>query len=48
MCHQYGIPVLISRVSFCGETSGGVAKGRLFPWLLMIAALFRVLTGSLL
>ena len=28
--HQYGIFTLVPQTSFCGETSGGVAKGRLF------------------
>ena len=28
--HQYGISVLVSQTSFRGETSGGVAKCRLF------------------
>ena len=28
--HQYGIPALVSRTSFGGETSGSVAKCRLF------------------
>ena len=28
--HQYGISALVSQTSFCGETSGGVAKCRLF------------------
>ena len=30
MCHQYGIPVLVSHMSFCAETNGGVAKCRQF------------------
>ena len=29
-CHQYGISALVSQMSFRGETSGGVAKCRLF------------------
>ena len=29
-CHQYGISALVSQTSFRGETSGGVAKCRLF------------------
>ena len=28
--HQYGISVLVSQTSFCGETSGGVGKCRFF------------------
>ena len=28
--HQYGISALVSQTSFGGETSGDVAKGRLF------------------
>ena len=28
--HQYGISVLVSQTSFCGETSGAVANCRLF------------------
>ena len=28
--HQCGISALVSRISFCRETSGGVAKYRLF------------------
>ena len=28
--HQYGISAVIPRTSFAGETSGGVAKCRLF------------------
>ena len=28
--HQYGISALVSQTSFSGETSGGVAKCRLF------------------
>ena len=28
--HQYGISALVSQTSFCGETSGGVEKCRLF------------------
>ena len=28
--HQYGISVVVSQTSFLGETSGGVAKCRLF------------------
>ena len=28
--HQYGISALVSQMSFGGETSGGVAKCRLF------------------
>ena len=28
--HQYGISALVSRTSFCGETSGGVAECKLF------------------
>ena len=28
--HQYGISVLVSQTSFRGETTGGVAKCRLF------------------
>ena len=28
--HQYGIPTLVSQTSFGGETSGSVAKCRLF------------------
>ena len=28
--HQYGISALVSQTSFGGETSGSVAKGRLF------------------
>ena len=35
--HQYGISALVSQTSFRGETSGGVAKCRLFsPTTLMI------------
>ena len=30
MRHQYGISTLIPETSFCGETSGGIAKLRLF------------------
>ena len=30
MHHQYGISVLVSQMSICGETSGGIAKCRLF------------------
>ena len=30
MCHQYGISALVSQTSFRRETSGGVAKCRLF------------------
>ena len=30
MRHQYGISILVSQTSFRGETSGGVAKCRLF------------------
>ena len=30
MSHQYGISALISQTSFRGDTSGGVAKCRLF------------------
>ena len=29
-CHQYGISALVSQTSFAGETSGSVAKCRLF------------------
>ena len=29
-CHPYGISALVSQTSFGGETSGGVAKCRLF------------------
>ena len=29
-CHQYGISVLISQMSSCKETSGGVAEFCLF------------------
>ena len=29
-CHQYGISALVSQMSFCRETVGGVAKCRLF------------------
>ena len=29
-CHQYGISALVSQTSFRGETSGGIAKCRLF------------------
>ena len=29
--HQYGIPALVSQTSFGGESSGSVAKCRLFP-----------------
>ena len=29
-CHQYGISALVSQMSFGGETSGSVAKCRLF------------------
>ena len=28
--HQHGISVLVSQTSFCGETSGGVGKCRVF------------------
>ena len=28
--YQCGIPALVSQMSFCRETSGGVAKNRLF------------------
>ena len=31
MRHQYGISVLVSQTSFGGETSGRIAKCRLFP-----------------
>ena len=40
MHHQYGISVLVSQTSFCGETSGRVAKCRLFSQVI------RVLTES--
>ena len=29
-CHQYGISVLISQMSFGGETNGNIAKCQLF------------------
>ena len=29
-CHQYGISALVSQISFCGETSGGIMKCQLF------------------
>ena len=29
-CHQHGISALVSQTSFLGETSGGIAKCRLF------------------
>ena len=32
MRHQYGIPALVPQTSFGGETSGGVAKCRLFSY----------------
>ena len=28
--HQYGISALVSQMLFCGETSGGLAKCRLY------------------
>ena len=31
--HKYGISVLVSQTSFCGETSGSIAKCRLFSRL---------------
>ena len=30
MCHQYGFSAQVSQMSFGGETSGSVAKCRLF------------------
>ena len=37
--HQYGISALISQMSFCRETSGGVAK----YWLFSLATSFQTL-----
>ena len=30
MSQQYGLSVLVSQTSFCGETSGGIVKCELF------------------
>ena len=30
MRHQYGISALVPQMKFCGKTSGGIAKFRLF------------------
>ena len=38
--HQYGISALISQMSFCRETSGGVAK----YWLFSLATSFHTLS----
>ena len=38
--HQYGISALISQMSFCRETSGGVAK----YWLFGLATSFQTLS----
>ena len=39
-CHQYGISALVSQPSFSGETSGSVAKCRLFSQAVQWRALF--------
>ena len=35
-CHQYGIPALVSQTSFGGETSGSIAKCRLFSQAMLM------------
>ena len=48
--HQYGISALVSQTSFRGETSGGVAKCRLFAQATFSTSLlfrsFYVQTGA--
>ena len=39
--HQYGISALVSQTSFGGETSGSVAKCRLFSQAIVIMGTFR-------
>ena len=45
--HQYGISVLVSQTSFRGETSGGVAKCRLFSQATLSAVKNTYQTSSL-
>ena len=39
MCHQYGISALVSQTSFGRETSGIIAKCRLFSQASILAAI---------
>ena len=45
--NQYGISVLVSQTSFRGETSGGVAKCRLFSQPILAAVKNTYQTSSL-
>ena len=40
--HQYGISALVSRTSFGGETSGSVAKSRLFSQAIRFCTTFHI------
>ena len=42
--HQYGISALVSQTSFRGETSGGVAKCRLFSQVMLYSVILKVKT----
>ena len=43
LCHQYGISALISHMSFCRETVGGIAKCCLFSQATRPMSTFRLL-----